>query len=340
VPRPLRIQAAASGGLAAGVGLGISELFAGLIAPVPSLVEGIGNWVIDNVPPAVKDWAIAVFGANDKLVLLVGIAVVAILIGSFVGVFARKRFGLAVAAFVGFGVLAGAATAIDPRVSVISASVPAGAAVVAGLGTLRLLHGLSEPDDEGSAFDSRRNFLLGAGAVIALAAGAGVVGRVLLEQAKRAVAGRDEVVLPSAAQRLAPVASAANFEVEGLEEILVPTRGSFGSTPRSRYPESISRSGVSVSSGWSTGPTQSTSPIFSTCAWWNGTSPSPVYRTGSEVTWSAMPAGWGCHLPRSSIAPACVRMPARSSAGRSTTSPSGSQWRRLTTGARRWWRWG
>jgi DMSO/TMAO reductase YedYZ molybdopterin-dependent catalytic subunit len=227
VPRPLRIQAAASGGLAAGVGLGISELFAGLIAPVPSLVEGIGNWVIDNVPPAVKDWAIAVFGANDKLVLLVGIAVVAILIGSFVGVFARKRFGLAVAAFVGFGVLAGAATAIDPRVSVISASVPAGAAVVAGLGTLRLLHGLSEPDDEGSAFDSRRNFLLGAGAVIALAAGAGVVGRVLLEQAKRAVAGRDEVVLPSAAQRLAPVASAANFEVEGLEEILVPNERFF-----------------------------------------------------------------------------------------------------------------
>jgi DMSO/TMAO reductase YedYZ molybdopterin-dependent catalytic subunit len=227
VPRPLRIQAAASGGLAAGVGLGVSELFAGLIAPVPSLVEGIGNWVIDNVPPAVKDWAIAVFGSNDKLVLLVGIAVVAILIGSFVGVFARERFGLTVAAFVGFGVLAGAATAIDPRVSVIAASVPAGAAVVAGLGTLRLLHGLSEPGGEVSAFDSRRNFLLGAGAVIALAAGAGVVGRVLLEQAKRAVAGRDEVVLPSAAQRLAPVASAANFEVEGLEEILVPNERFF-----------------------------------------------------------------------------------------------------------------
>jgi DMSO/TMAO reductase YedYZ molybdopterin-dependent catalytic subunit len=227
VPRSLRIQAAATGGLAAGVGLGVSELLAGLIAPVPSLVEGIGNWVIDNVPPAVKDWAIAVFGTNDKLVLLVGIAVVAILIGAFVGVFARDRFGLAIAVFLGFGALAGAATAIDPRVSIVAATVPAGAAVVAGLGTLRLLYGLSESGREGGASDSRRSFLLGAGAVIALAAGAGVAGRVLLERAKRAVAGREEVVLPSAAQGLPPVPSAANFDIEGLEEILVPNERFF-----------------------------------------------------------------------------------------------------------------
>lgn len=225
--RRIRIQAAVTGGLAAGAGLGVSELFAGLIAPVPSLVEGIGNWVIDHVPPAVKDWAIAVFGTNDKLVLLVGITVVTILIGSLIGVFASERFGLAFAAFLGFGALAAAATALDPRVSVASATVGAGAAVAAGLGTLRLLHGLGQPVGEEGASDSRRDFLLGAGAVLVVAAGIGVVGRVLLERAKRAVAGREEVVLPSAAQRLGPVTSAANFGVQGLEEILVPNERFF-----------------------------------------------------------------------------------------------------------------
>jgi DMSO/TMAO reductase YedYZ molybdopterin-dependent catalytic subunit len=51
---------------------------------------------------------------------------------------------------------------------------------------------------------------------------AGALGRGLVERAKRAVAGRDEIALPAAADPLPSVPQAADFEVEGLVEILVP----------------------------------------------------------------------------------------------------------------------
>ncbi len=87
--------------MAAAVALGVSELAAGLLG-LPSLIEGMGNWVIDVVPTSVKEWAIATFGTNDKLVLLIGIVVVTILLGAVVGVFGRDHFGIATAVFIGF----------------------------------------------------------------------------------------------------------------------------------------------------------------------------------------------------------------------------------------------
>jgi DMSO/TMAO reductase YedYZ molybdopterin-dependent catalytic subunit len=220
--KSIRLRDALSGAMAAGLALGVSELLAGLIASVPSLVESIGNWVIDNVPPSVKDWAISVFGTNDKLILLLSITLVTLLIGAVIGIFARERFWMAIAVFVGFGVAATAAASIDPQVSPGVAVVGAAAAVIAGLATLRMLHNIGETELVGSADSSKRHFLLGAGAVLGVAALAGTLGRVLLENAKRAVAGRDEVRLPSAAVALPPVSEDANFEIEGLEEILVP----------------------------------------------------------------------------------------------------------------------
>jgi DMSO/TMAO reductase YedYZ molybdopterin-dependent catalytic subunit len=217
-----RLRDAVSGALAAGLALGVSELLAGLIAAVPSLVESLGNWVIDNVPPPVKEWAISVFGTNDKLMLLIGITVVTLLVGALVGVLARKRFVVAVVVFVVFGVLATLAAALDPQVSLGLAAVPAGAAVLAGLATLRMLYRISEPGQGAAADSSKRDFLIGAGAVLAVAALAGTVGRALVESAKRAVAGREEVALPSPAEALPPVAEPADFGIDGVEPILVP----------------------------------------------------------------------------------------------------------------------
>jgi DMSO/TMAO reductase YedYZ molybdopterin-dependent catalytic subunit len=211
-----------SGALAAGLALGVSELLAGLIASVPSLVESLGNWVIDNVPPPVKEWAISLFGTNDKLVLLITIAFVTLAIGAVVGFFAKSRFAIAVGVFAAFGVVAALAAAIDPRVSIGISVIPAGAAAIVGLATLRMLYNLGEPRVETSTDTSKRSFILGAGAVLGVAALAGTFGRVLLERAKRAVAGRDEITLPSAARALPAVPDAADFDVDGLARILVP----------------------------------------------------------------------------------------------------------------------
>ena len=211
-----------SGALAAGLGLGVSELLAGFIPSVPSLVESLGNWVIDNVPPVVKDWAIATFGTADKPILLVSIVVVALSIGAAVGRYGRDRFGLAVGVFLTFGLVATLAASLDPRVSVGTAVISAGASVIAGVATLRMLYTLGGTRPQPGSDTSKREFLYGAAAVVGVAALAGGVGRVLIERAKRAVAGRDEVVLPSAADALPEVSEGANFEIEGLERILVP----------------------------------------------------------------------------------------------------------------------
>jgi DMSO/TMAO reductase YedYZ molybdopterin-dependent catalytic subunit len=220
VKKPLRDGLA--GALAAALGLGVSELVAGVFPGVPSLIEGLGNLVVDNVPPPVKDWAIVVFGTNDKLALLIAIALVTLLAGSVVGALARRKFGVAIGVFVAFGVFAAFASALDPQVSTAAAAAPAFVAAAVSLVALRRLYRAGEPGPESSTDSSKRDFILGAGAVVAFAALTGTFGRILLERAKRAVAGREEVVLPSAAASLPPVAEAADFDIEGLERILVP----------------------------------------------------------------------------------------------------------------------
>ena len=222
VVKSRRFRDAASGALAAGLGLGISELLAGVFASFPSLIESIGNVVIDNVPQPLKEWAIETFGTNDKLVLLIGIATTTLVVGAVVGILARNRFSIAVVVFSVFGVIAALAALADPQVSPVAGIVPAGVAAVVGLATLRMLYNLSEVGDETEADHSRRNFILGAGTVLGLMALTAGFGRTLLEASKRAVAGRDEVVLPTPAEVLSPVPPAAELGVEGVEPILVP----------------------------------------------------------------------------------------------------------------------
>jgi DMSO/TMAO reductase YedYZ molybdopterin-dependent catalytic subunit len=220
--RSTRLRDSLAGALAVGFALGVSELLAGFITSAPSLVEGLGNWVIDNVPQTIKDWAITLFGTNDKLVLLISIAAVAVGVGAVVGLFARRRFGIAVVVFVVFGLVAMIAASADSQVSVLDAAIPAVVAVVAGLATLRMLYNVAEPGRAPESDVSKRNFLLGAGAVVGVAALSAGFGRALIERAKRAVAGRADVVLPGAAVALPAVAASADFDVAALTPIIVP----------------------------------------------------------------------------------------------------------------------
>ena len=216
-----------SGAAAAALALGVSELAAGVLG-LPSLIEGLGNWVIDVVPTSIKEWAIETFGTNDKLVLLIGIAAVALLLGALVGVLARRRFGIALAAFIGFGVVAALAAVRDPGVSLGVAVIPAGLASITGLAALQWLYGrTAEPDPAAtesadSPDVSRRSFLVGVGAVLGVAVLSAGAGRALLDRARRTVAGRSEVVLPTASQALPAVPAAAELGIEGLSPVLTP----------------------------------------------------------------------------------------------------------------------
>lgn len=216
-----------AGALAAGLALGVSELVAALAGGLPSLVEGVGNRVIDNVPASVKDLAIAVFGTHDKIALLVGIALVTLALGALVGVVARNRPALAAGSFAAVGGLAAMAAAQDPAVGAGAALVPGTAAALAGWGSLRLLHRIDHPAGAAEAPDARRSFLVGAGAVLAVAALSAGAGRYLIEKAKRIAARREEVVLPAAARPLPPVPPAAELGVSGLTPVIVPNEDFF-----------------------------------------------------------------------------------------------------------------
>ncbi len=212
------------GAAAAALGLGVSELAAGLFGGWPSLIAGLGNWVIDVVPKTIKELAISVFGTNDKLALLIGIASVTLLIGAAVGMVSRERFGFAITAFVGFGVIAALASARDPQVGLGLAIIPGGLSALSGLGSLQWLYGLAPKPaldpGEGVADRSRRALLVGLTAVFGLAAISAGVGRSLLEKGKRSLAGRADVALPSPAQTVPSSPPGAELGIDGLSTVV------------------------------------------------------------------------------------------------------------------------
>jgi DMSO/TMAO reductase YedYZ molybdopterin-dependent catalytic subunit len=202
------LPGALSGVLAAVAGIAVGHLVAGLLDPASSPVLAVGSAVIDATPTPVKEWAVARFGTSDKPLLLAGVIAVTLLAAAASGVLARRRLwpgvvfvlmlsGLATlaallrpvatpvdaapglaAAVVGVAVLAGLLTALRARAA------PRDRATLRGRATLRR-GGRSGTSSGGAlpatahptAHDSRRTFLLGAGAVTLGAAGAATVGQ-------------------------------------------------------------------------------------------------------------------------------------------------------------------
>jgi DMSO/TMAO reductase YedYZ molybdopterin-dependent catalytic subunit len=212
-----------AGAVAAGLALGVSEFIAGLVVSLPSLIESLGNWVIDSVPPGVKDFAIATFGTNDKLALIIGIAVVTLLLGVGVGIVSRKHFWVAMIVFGAFAALASWAGSRDPSISLGNAIIPAGLAALTGLGALQWLYTLGEAGDVSEeTSSSRRAFIMATGAVVGAAALSAGFGRMLLERGRIIAAGRTDVVLPPPVEAVSSVPSGAEFGIDGLAPAIVP----------------------------------------------------------------------------------------------------------------------
>lgn len=205
---------AASGALGVATALGTSELLAGLFEPVPSLVLGVATFVIDTVPKPVKDWAIATFGTADKLVLAIGIVVVAMALGAAVGSMSVR---IRTAVFGLFGLGAALASARTPEAAWLPAVGNGLASAAIGAWTTGWLRRPRVETDP-----NRRAFLGRAGAVAALAIVAAAGGRYLLERTRVMLARRDEVVLPAPVESVAPVAAVNDLAIEGITPIVVP----------------------------------------------------------------------------------------------------------------------
>jgi len=80
-----------SGIIAAGVALGAAELLAGMFERVPSLVETVGQAVINLSPEPMVRFGISAFGTNDKPALAIGIVIISLLLGAMLGAATAKR---------------------------------------------------------------------------------------------------------------------------------------------------------------------------------------------------------------------------------------------------------
>ena len=205
------------------VSLGLTELFAGMFASVPSAISSIGTVVIDNSPKWLKDFAISAFGTADKAVLAICIVAVALLIGWFVGKASTWRPLPMIVAFVVAGVVGIAAQLADPQgepaASIASTFVAMGAGMATWYGLVTWWQ-QSEAEAAGDVEDSsRRRFVVGlAGAATVTVVSIGV-GRAMLRS--RAEAQRAALELPEPVERQLDPTAANDFDLAGVAPIVV-----------------------------------------------------------------------------------------------------------------------
>ncbi|MDY0913320.1 molybdopterin-dependent oxidoreductase [Rathayibacter festucae] len=217
-PRRVALFAILTGLVSAAVTLATAELVAVFTGAGGSPLVAVGGFVIDIVPPGVKDTVIALFGTGDKLVLLVSLGIAVALLAVAAGLLEYRKTPLGVlvlAAVAGLGALAAVsregASGIDAAPSVVG--------MVAGAMVLRAASARLRAWDEEPAQGStdRRSFLRLVGIAGAAAVVAGLGARVVTAAASAVTAVREAVVLPTPAATAAPIpATGVLDDIEGI----------------------------------------------------------------------------------------------------------------------------
>lgn len=214
--RPPVTTAALAGVLAGAVTVGVAELLATVMAAMrlgggqASPVISVGDAVVDRTPPALKDAAIATFGANDKLVLLLSVGVVLLALAVLAGIVAARRLRAGAAVVVVLGAVAAAAVLSRPSAAAVDV-LPTVAGTAAGL--VALFSTISRPSSAESGW-SRRTFLRGAGAAGAVALVSGGGSR-LVRPGQAVEESRAAVRLPAAVE-LVTVPAEVQLPVDGI----------------------------------------------------------------------------------------------------------------------------
>ena len=212
---------AVAGIAATAVALAAAELLGAFIPGAASPVVAVGDVVVDVVPPAVKNAAIAVFGLADKVALLTGMLLVIAGVGAWLGRLARRRFVAGAGGFVAFGAMGVAAAAADPRASLAATALTLAAGVVCGVATLRLL--LRTRGGEPAAVTGRRRFLRLAATSLVVAA-AGGWASLIVRRRTAAAASREALRLPTARATTTPLPAGVDLDVADLEPFVSSNR--------------------------------------------------------------------------------------------------------------------
>ncbi|RJT83237.1 oxidoreductase [Arthrobacter cheniae] len=136
--RGLPLLAALAGIIAAGMVLGVAELVGAFFRASATPVIAMGSTFIDFTPPWMKDFAIATFGTNDKLALLIGMGVTITLLAAILGLVAFRRWVLGAAGVLLMGAIIVACVLTRAGASLPDA-IPTVVGTTAGLLALRWL---------------------------------------------------------------------------------------------------------------------------------------------------------------------------------------------------------
>jgi DMSO/TMAO reductase YedYZ molybdopterin-dependent catalytic subunit len=230
------VLAGAVGLLSALVTLAIAELVALMVDPASSPLLAVGSLVIDLVPAWVKDLVIALFGTNDKIVLLLVLGVLVAVLAVVAGLLEWRRSPWGTVLLAGVGAVAVVATTTRSGATGMWAT-PTIAGVVAGVlvlrvGSERLRAWIGDgspssavPYPDPSLADTavdRRRFLVFTGATAIGAVLVGVGARVANAASAAAGAARRTLRLPSAVSPAAPIPSGADLAIDGLTPVVTP----------------------------------------------------------------------------------------------------------------------
>ncbi len=214
----IRARAALAGVLAAALALDVAELVAAFVDRAAAPVVAIGSAFIDRVSPWLKDFAVATFGTNDKLVLLLSMGVVIAILAALCGLLALRDRRLGAAAVVALGVVAAGAALMRASVGLLAA-VPSVVGFALGVAALTVLVGAlrggATPARDESA-TGRRSFLVLASstAVVAVLAGAG--GRLIRGATQAVGSARSAIRLPRPSRAANALPAGADVGVDGV----------------------------------------------------------------------------------------------------------------------------
>ncbi|TBN57480.1 twin-arginine translocation signal domain-containing protein [Glaciihabitans arcticus] len=236
-PRAITLWAALVGVVSAVVALAVAEAVALLVAPSSAPLFAVGSFVIDIVPPWVKDAAIALFGTADKVALLVVLGVVVIALACAAGIveYRRPPWGKVIL----LAVIAVALLAVLTRAeSTAIWSAPTLAGLLAGGLTLhrvtRRLHRWEEsspelplggPDETTRGRIDRRGFLTMVVAVAGASAVVGIGARMVNASVTAVTAIREAVTLPKPAVVAPGVPAGAELGLPGLSPVISDNEG-------------------------------------------------------------------------------------------------------------------
>lgn len=209
------------------VTLAVAEVVALFVSPAASPLAAVGSFVIDIVPPWVKDAAIALFGTGDKLALLIGLGLLVAILAALVGVLELRRPPLGVVGLAVVGLIA-TVTALTRAEATGFWALPTVVGMVIGVivlrvGIRRLSQWIEVPVTSRRAEQlSRRGFIGFVGASAGAAIVAGVAARVVNATSTAVNTVREALTLPKPATAAAPIPAGAELDIEGLYPLVTP----------------------------------------------------------------------------------------------------------------------